>query len=62
MNRLINKKAVKQLAKEHNKRVGKMFIECLERHIEHQIIKACNTWNGKKKTLDEVVAGFIGLK
>ena len=62
MKTLLNHSAVKKLAKEHNKRVGKDFFACLEKHVEKKIVKACKIWNGQKKTLDAVIAGFVGLK
>jgi len=55
----LNKKQIKLLAKEHNKRVGKAFLEELNRHVEHKVIKACETWNGSKKTLDQAVASIV---
>jgi hypothetical protein len=62
MHNLLNHKAIKELAKEHNKRVSEEFFDCLELHIRKKIVKACKTWNGQKKTLDAYIAGFVGLK
>jgi hypothetical protein len=62
MKSLLNHAAVKKLAKEYDKRVGGDFMACLEQHIRQQIIKACGTHNGSKKTLGAEVAGWIGLK
>ena len=62
MKTLLNHAAIKKLAKQHNKRVSEEFFDCLELHIRKKIVKACKTWNGQKKTLDAVIAGWIGLK
>ena len=55
----INAKQVKLLAKQHGKRTGKAFLEELNRHVERKVIKACETWNGSKKTLDQAVASIV---
>ena len=55
----LNAKQIRLLAKEHNKRVGKAFLEELNRHVERKVIKACDTWNGSKKTLDQAVASIV---
>ena len=62
--RYIRTAFVKQLAKEHNKRVGKDFLLVLDSFVEEKIIKACETKNGSKITLDADVAGFVlkGMK
>jgi hypothetical protein len=57
----INKKAIKEIAKSHNKRVSKQFIEILDGFVTRKIEAACKVHNGSKKTIDEQVAGFIGL-
>jgi len=57
--RYINQKAVRQLAKTYGKRTGKDFLDALNRHVEHKVIKACEVWNGSKKTLDQAVAIFV---
>lgn len=62
MRSLLNHRAIKELAKQHNKRVGEDFFACLERHVKNKIIKACGTWNGHKKTLDSHIAGWVGIK
>lgn len=62
MKNLLNHKAIKELAKENGKRVSADFFACLERFVEKKIVKACNIWNGQKKTLDASVAGFVGIK
>lgn len=62
MRSLINHKAVRELAKQHGKRVGQDFFDCLERHVKNKIIKACGTWDGQKKTLNAHIAGWVGIK
>lgn len=57
----INKKAVKEIAKIHNKRVSKAFIDILDGFVTRKIETACVIHNGSKITLDEQIAGFIGL-
>jgi ribosomal protein S17E len=57
----LNKKAVKEIAKQYNKRVSKEFLNILDGFVTRKIEIACKTHNGTKKTLDEQVAGFIGL-
>ena len=57
----INKKAVKEIAKTHNKRVSGEFIKILDDFVIRTIESACNIHNGGKITLDAEVAGFIGL-
>lgn len=57
--RYIRTAFVKQLAKEYNKRVGKDFLLALDAFVEEKIIKACETKNGSKITLDADVAGFV---
>ena len=48
--------AIKQLAKEIDRRCGQDFIAYLDKFIEQKIIKACKEHNGGKKTLDEFMA------
>ena len=50
---------VKARAKEAGKRVGRDFLDRLNRHVEGVIEKALTTHNGNKKTLDATVADFI---
>ena len=58
----LNKKAVKTFCKERGKRVGRNFMSSLEYTVERYLEAACETHNGTKVTLDETVAGYIGLK
>ena len=55
----LNTKQIKTLAKEYDRRVGKAFLEELNRHVEQKIISACKTWNGRKKTLDATIARVV---
>lgn len=57
----INKKAIKEIAKLHNKRVSKEFIKILDGFVTRKIESACKIHNGGKVTLDAEIAGFIGL-
>jgi len=58
----INKKAIKDLAKEHGRRVGRDFMNALDLYIEHKIIAACKEHNGGKITLDNSLAYHVGLR
>ena len=62
MTSYLNKKAIKDYCKQRDRRVGKSFIEILERVVERHLKNACEAHNGGKVTLDETVAGYIGLK
>lgn len=59
---LLNQKAVKTLAREHNRRVGKDFIAALECHIERKVVAACREHNGGKVTIDASLATHVGLR
>lgn len=57
----ISGRAVRELAKGHNRRVGKVFLEALNRHVEAKVEKACEVQNGGKITLDVMCAAHVGL-
>lgn len=59
---IISAKAVKVLAKEHDRRVGKDFLSLLEAFVEGRIVAACRQHNGGKRTLDIHVATYVGIK
>lgn len=59
--RYLNVKAVRMLANQEGKRVGKDFLLSLDMHIEQKIIKACSVHNGGKVTLDSAVAVYVGI-
>lgn len=50
---------VKARAKESGKRVGKDFLDRVNKHVEDIIEKSVATHNGNKKTLDATVADFV---
>lgn len=52
---------VRDLIKEHDRRVSPEFLALLDAHIKATVIKACGTFIGTKKTLDEAVAIEIGI-
>lgn len=52
---------VRDLIKEHDRRVSPEFLALLDAHIKATVIKACETFIGTKKTLDEAVAFQIGI-
>lgn len=52
---------VRDLIKEHDRRVSPEFLALLDAHIKATVIKACGTFVGTKKTLDEAVALEIGI-
>ena len=58
----LNKKAIRDYCKQRDRRAGKAFIEIMERVIERHLKNACEAHNGGKVTLDETVAGYIGLR
>jgi type V secretory pathway adhesin AidA len=52
---------VRDLIKEHDRRVSPEFLALLDAHIKDTVTKACQTFIGNKKTLDEAVAVEIGI-
>ena len=52
---------VKALIKEHDHRCSDEFLRALDSHVLALVVKACETPNGKKKTLDSAVAKAIGI-
>jgi len=52
----INVKALKDKAKEFDRRVSKEYIRRLDEFVERKILSACQTRNGGKKTIDNGVA------
>jgi hypothetical protein len=55
----INTSAIKKFVKmQSGKRVGKDFLDALDRHIENKLLNSSREHNGGKKTLDSGVAGF----
>ena len=59
--RYIKEKSVRELAKEHGKRVGKDFLLILDAYIEDRLKAAFHCHNGGHKTIDAGVAGWIGI-
>ena len=53
---------VKAMARAAGRRVGADFIDQLERHVVGRIEAALAQHNGGKKTLDQAVAVWVGLK
>jgi hypothetical protein len=62
VSKLINVKAVKELAKARGRRVGQEFIAVLNDFVRHKTELACDQFNGGKLTLDATVAGFVGIR
>lgn len=50
---------IRALAKEKGKRIGKDFLDRLNRHVEAKIQEALAQHNGGRKTLDGVIADFV---
>lgn len=57
----VKEKAIKDYAKEKNRRVGYDFFVALDKFVETKIEKACITKNGSKITLDAEIAKYVGL-
>jgi len=58
----IKASAVRQLAKDYGKRVSTGFIQVLDQNVKLDVYNSCQVHNGGKKTLDEAVAGYVGIK
>ena len=59
MPQYIKPSCVKKLAKQYGRRVGKDFMEALDRLVERKVVQATKEHNGGKITLDSALAGFI---
>ncbi len=57
--RLICVKRVRQIIRENGKQAKPEFIDALEKFVEHKLMQAINTPNGKYKRLDASIAGFV---
>jgi len=55
---LICVKRVRQIIREHGRQAKPEFIEAFERFVEHKLVQAVKTPNGKHR-LDSSVAGFV---
>lgn len=55
----INVSAIKERAKEFDRRVGADFLKRLDEFIAQKIDSACQTRNGGKKTIDNGVADMV---
>jgi hypothetical protein len=51
--------AIKRLAKQRGKRIGKDFLAALDGHLERKVEQALEEHNGGRKTLDAAVFGYI---
>lgn len=49
---------IKTLASKKGRRVGKDYIDYLDRFVEEKIDRACETHNGGKITLDKSIASL----
>lgn len=58
MARFIKESNVRKLAKENGRRVGRDFLAALDAQINEWLVRACNTHNGGKRTLDAMVAAY----
>lgn len=61
MAKLIVVSALKKLAKENDRRVGADFLTLLDAFVLEKFMAALGQHNGTKKTLDAVVAGYVGI-
>lgn len=62
MAKFIKVKAVKDLVKAGGKRCAKSFIIRLDDHVQVLIQRAIKEHNGGKKTLDLMMAEWVGAK
>lgn len=58
----LREKSIKNLAREHGRRVGKGFRFALDLYIEQLVINACAIHNGGKITLDDDVFNYVAPK
>lgn len=58
---LVNQKAIKDFCKKRNRRVSPSFLHAIDKFLIVKLKQACRTHNGGKITLDDSVAGYVGI-
>ena len=59
---LLKPSTIKEIIKQSGKRSSKEFLQALNMHVHKKLQSAIACHNGGKKTLDQEVAAWCGLK
>ena len=57
----VNQKAIKDFCKKRGRRVSPSFLHAINKFMTVKLKQSCRTHNGGKITLDDSVAGYVGM-
>lgn len=60
--RFIQASKVRALAKAHGRRTSEEFLEVLDRFVGEHLHTCCRTHNGGRKTIDQAIASWNGIR